>query len=117
MIDTYSDGSVVAITGFVESISERFTKNRKKFVQLTLCQNGRSASCFLWNTTLTASKIEQNDVVKVKGQVKLYNGKKSLHISQHKKIEPTEELMKELMPHLPDEEIEAYKQEVNRLIA
>jgi len=117
MISIYNGGSVATVTGFIESVSERKTKRNKSFVQFTLCKNGQSCSCFLWDSSLSKCKIEQNDVLEVKGQVKLYNGSKSLHVSGYKKVEPSEEIMDELMPHLPDEEIAAYKEEVNHLIA
>jgi len=117
MLAEYGDGSTVSITGFVESVTERKTKNNKKFVQFSMSKNGKSARCFIWNKDLASLDIKQNDILEVKGSVNLYKEQfKSLNVFSTTKIEATEELMQELLPHLPDEEIEAYKTEINELI-
>lgn len=116
MLSSYNDGATVVITGFVESVIEKTTRTNKKYVQFSIAKNSKNTRCIIWNQDLKSLNIEQNDILEIKGLVNLYKEFKSLKVISHKKIEPTKELMEELLPHLPDEEVQAYKMEINELI-
>jgi len=116
MLSNYNKGENITIQGFVESLVEKKTKKQKPYTQLTLSKGGKATRCFIWDTSLKQSGLQQNDVIEVSGAVNIYNEFRSLHISEFKKIQITEELQDELLPHLPAEELDAYKLEINKLV-
>ena len=116
MLSNFKKDENITIQGFIESLVEKKTKKQKAYTQLTLSKGGKSTRCFIWDTSLKNTNLKQNDVIEVSGIVNIYNDFRSLHVSEFRKIEITEELQDELLPHLPAEEIDAYKLEINKLV-
>jgi 3'-5' exoribonuclease len=117
MLSEKNNGEVITIEGFVDSIHEKKTKNQKTYVELLVTFNGKSARCYVWNTNLERFGIKHQDIVSVTGTVNEYKGNKSFNTSKVSKIEkPSAELLKDMLPALPDEEIATYKKDLGAIL-
>jgi 3'-5' exoribonuclease len=119
MLSDYQNKESVTILGVVESIAEREAKNKNPYVQITLTCDGKTARCFKWNTNLKDVGVNNKDIVQISGEINVFgdNNAKSLKIDKIVVIdEPSQELLKRILPSLSEEDQRLYTDQLRDLI-
>lgn len=104
------DGQSVASFFLVREKEIRTSANTgKSWLQLELADRTGSLSAKMWdNFASVAQTFERDDVIRVRGRVKLYRGEKELTIEQILPAGETEYAIEDFLPHTPHDVEQLY---------
>ena len=111
MLSKFENKENVTILGVVESVVEREAKNKNLYVQLTVTCEGKTARCFKWNCSLKDVGVKTKDIVEVVGEINVFGDNNSKSINANKIVvinEPSQELLKRILPSLSEEDQALY---------
>lgn len=118
MLHDYKPGDNITLYGVIESVTDRNSRNNQPFVVITLLYDGKSARCYKWGCTKEQLGVKNKDIVQVNGAVNYYNNSKSLVISEITVLtNPSQELLKKIIPSLSAEDHRLYIEQLTLYIS